>query len=156
MIKKLTLFLILGAILGSFGLGTLFGKSQVICSICSPDDVDFSLFWQTWRKIEKEYVSPGELDKQSMIYGAISGMVESIGDPYTVFLNPDDSKIFSEDIAGEFEGVGMEIGIRGGSLHVIAPLEGTPAQKAGIRAGDIIMKIDGNLLVDVNIDEVVK
>ena len=90
-----------------------------------------------------------------MIYGAISGMVKSLEDPYTTFLNPEDSKKFLEDVTGQFEGVGMEIGIRKGQLQVIAPLEGTPAQRAGLRSGDKIIKIEDTLTVDITIDEAV-
>jgi len=82
-------------------------------------------------------------------------MVESIGDPYTVFFDPEDTKKFLEDITGRFEGVGMEIGIRNNGLQVIAPLEGTPAQKAGLRAGDRIIKVDGKLTTELTLEEAV-
>ena len=87
-------------------------------------------------------MEPEKIDYQEMIYGAISGMTESLEDPHTVFMTPEDLKIFQEDVDGEFEGVGMEIGIREDQLTVIAPLEGTPAEKAGLRAGDKIIKIN--------------
>ena len=93
---------------------------------------------------------------QEMIYGAISGMLKVLNDPYTVFLRPEDTKKFLEDVKGTFEGVGMEIGIRDEQLQVIAPLEGTPAQKAGLRPGDKIFKVDGKSTTDITIDEVVK
>ena len=117
-------------------------------------DIDFSLFWDVWQKLEDKFY--GELDYQEMIYGAISGMVESLGDPYTVFFDPEETKIFEEDVKGVFEGVGMEIGVRDGELTVIAPLEGTPAQKAGLRAGDKIVKVDGTSTADLTTDEAVK
>lgn len=141
--------------LASFGLGILFGKSSVVCQVCPPEDIDFSLFWEAWRTLEDKFVEPERFDIQEMIYGAISGMVKALEDPYTTFLDPEKSKIFSEDISGEFEGVGMEIGIRKGELRVIAPLEGTPAQKAGLRAGDKIIEIDGEPSLDISIEEAV-
>jgi len=153
--KKLSLILLIGIILISFGLGSLFGKSQVVCQVCPPEDVNFSLFWEAWKILEERFVEPQKIDTQVMIYGAISGMVESLGDPYTIFLNPERSKVFSEDISGKFEGVGMEIGIRERELQVVAPLEGTPAQRAGLRAGDKIMKIDGEPSLDITIEEAV-
>lgn len=151
--KNLTLFFLIIVILAVFGLGFYFGKSQ--CEICPPEQVDFSLFWQAWNVIQEKFPDRGELNVQKMIHGAISGMVESLGDPYTVFLTPKDTKIFIEDVKGAFEGVGMEIGIRKNQLQVVAPLEGTPAQKAGLRAGDKIMKIDGKAALDITIDEAV-
>jgi len=153
--KKLSLIFIIVVMLTSFGLGTFFGKSSVVCQVCPPEDLDFSLFWEAWRTLEDKFVEPERLDIQEMIYGAISGMVKALEDPYTTFLDPEKSKIFSEDISGEFEGVGMEIGIREEELQVIAPLEGTPAQRAGLRAGDKIIKIDGESALDITIEEAV-
>lgn len=138
-----------------FFAGFYFGKSQVICPVCPPEDLDFSLFWETWQTLEERFVDKEKFNVDDMIYGAISGMVKSLGDPYTVFLDPDDTKRFVEDIKGTFEGVGMEIGIRKGQLQVIAPLEETPAQKAGLRAGDKIIKVDDTMTADLSIDEAV-
>jgi len=138
-----------------FGVGFWVGQNSVVCKVCPPQDVDFSLFWQTWKKLEEKYVRPELLDTQEMVHGAISGMVKSLEDPYTVFFNPEETKKFLEDVSGRFEGVGMEIGIRKGKLQVIAPLEGTPAQKAGIRAGDIIVKIEDTKTIDITIEEAV-
>jgi len=92
---------------------------------------------------------------QKMIYGAIQGMVSSIKDPYTVFFNPSDAKTFLEDVNGSFGGVGIEIGVRDGKFQVITPLEGTPAKKAGIMAGDIIMKVDGKPVNGITIEQLV-
>lgn len=138
-----------------FGIGFWFGKSQKVCPVCQPQEVDFSLFWETWSLIEEKFVDKENFDVQEMIYGAISGMVRSLNDPYTVFLPPEETKTFLEDVKGTFEGVGMEIGIRENQLQVIAPLEGTPAQKAGFRAGDKIMKIDEKSTIDVTVEEAV-
>jgi len=153
--KNLLLLSLIFAILISFGLGFYFGKGQVVCPVCPPENLDFSLFWETWSKLQEKYVDKEKFNTQEMIYGAISGMVKSLNDPYTVFLKPEDSKRFIEDVKGTFEGVGMEIGIRKGQLQVIAPLEGTPAQKAGLRPGDKIMKIDDKSTVDMTTDEAV-
>lgn len=139
--------LIIGA---SFGSGLYFGQTQ--CQICAPEEVDFSLLWETWHKLSEKYVDKGKLDIQKMIYGAISGMVDSLGDPYTVFLDPSDTKKFTDDVKGSFEGIGIEIGIRKGELQVIAPLDNTPAQRAGLKPGDKIIKIDDTLTADLSID----
>ncbi len=141
------------AILAGFGGGFYFGKLQ--CEVCPPEEIDFSLFWEAWNRLEEKFVDKDKFDTQEMIYGAVSGMVKSLEDPYTVFLNPGETERFKEDIAGTFEGVGMEIGIRNGQLQVIAPLEGTPAKKAGLRAGDKIIKVGDTLTADITIDEAV-
>ncbi|MFH1509983.1 MAG: S41 family peptidase [Candidatus Nealsonbacteria bacterium] len=154
--QNFVLFFLIILILITFSLGIWIGRNQVICQTCPPEKVDFSLFWETWNKIEEKYVGKGELDAQEMIYGAIRGMVNSLGDPYTVFLEPEDTKLFIEDVKGSFEGVGMEIGIKDNQLQVIAPLEGTPAQKAGLKAGDKIVEIDGESTAGITTDEAVK
>lgn len=153
--KKIVLILLVLGIGISFSGGVLVGRYTKVCPICPPEDVDFSLFWEAWRSLEQKYADPQKLDTSEMIYGAISGMVKSIEDPYTAFLDPQQSKTFLEDASGTFEGVGMEIGIRDGNLQVIAPLEGTPAKKAGLRAGDKILRVDSKLTADLSLEEVV-
>lgn len=120
-----------------------------------PDSIDFSLFWDSWTQIEEKFVNRSALDYQKMVYGAIDGMVKSLGDPYTAFFPPVESKKFSEDIKGSFDGIGAEIGMRKDILIVISPLEGSPAKKAGLLAGDQILKIDDKATADLNVDEAV-
>jgi len=90
-----------------------------------------------------------------MIYGAVRGMVDSVGDPYTVFFDPKEAKTFLEDVNGKFEGVGIEIGVRDGQIKVIAPLEGTPAKKAGLLPGDAIVRVNDTLTSNITIEKVV-
>jgi carboxyl-terminal processing protease len=142
-------------VFSSFGFGFWFGKSQVVCKVCAPEDIDFSLFWEAYHKLQEKFVSPEKFDVQKIIYGAISGMVKSLDDPYTVFFPPEETERFIEDVKGAFEGVGMEVGIRKGQLEVISPLEGTPAQKAGFRAGDKIIKINDTLAADLTVEQAV-
>ena len=106
-----------------------------------PSDVDFGLFWTVWDKMNAEYVDKTALDATKMVDGAISGMVAAVGDPYTVFLPPQENKEAKEDLGGSFEGVGIQLGFRDGHLAVVAPLPGMPAIKAGVRAGDYILNI---------------
>jgi carboxyl-terminal processing protease len=119
------------------------------------DAIDFSLFWSVWDLLKSKYVDAGNLDAKKLYYGAIKGMMEATGDPYTTFLDPSENQKFGEDISGNFEGIGAELGIKGGILTVIAPLQGTPAEKAGIRSGDKIIKIDGKAAGDMTIEEAV-
>ncbi len=101
---------------------------------------DFSLFWSVWDQITQNY--DGTLDYNKLIYGAIDGMVKSIGDPYTMFLTPDQSKKFNEDLEGSISGIGAEVGMKDDRAVIIAPIDNSPAQKAGLKPQDIILKID--------------
>jgi len=153
--KIIFVFLLLFLFGIGFSGGYFFGKTRVICEVCPPKDINFSLFWEAWKVLQEKFADKEKFDVQKMIYGAISGMVKSLEDPYTTFFNPEDTKRFIEDVKGTFEGVGMEIGQRKGQLQVIAPLENTPAQKAGLRAGDKIIKINDTLTADLTLDEAI-
>ncbi len=118
--------------------------------------VDFSSFWKVWNIVNKKYVSNDGSNNQEKVWGAISGLVGSLDDPYSVFFPPEEAEIFKSDISGEFQGVGMEIGIKNSTLVVIAPLKGTPAEKAGILPGDKIIKIDDKTSAGIPIREAVK
>lgn len=122
-----------------------------------PDLIDFSLFWQALRKLEEKFVDSDRINYQELLYGAISGMTESLGDDYTIFMKPEKTESFIESVSGEesFEGVGMEIAIKGKVLTVVAPLEGTPAYRAGIKPGDKILKIDDTPTDDLLLEEAV-
>ncbi len=121
-----------------------------------PDAIDFTTFWQSWKILKEKYVDTGKINNQTLIYGAISGLFESLKDPNTVFMPPSDAKKFNEEISGEFSGVGMEIGIRNEQLVIIAPLKDTPAERAGLKAGDKIIKIDDKVSIEMAVDEAVK
>ncbi len=106
-----------------------------------PDKVDFSLFWDAYNEIARKAVV--ELNPKQALYGSISGLVGTLKDPFSVFLNPDQSRQFIDDLAGQFDGIGAELALKDNQLIVVAPLEGSPAQKSGIKAKDVIVKIDG-------------
>lgn len=120
-----------------------------------PKDIDFGLFWDVWNKIEQNYGGTKTVDKRKMFYGAISGMVDGIGDPYTAFLDPDASKKFKEEVKGEFEGVGIELALKDNKLTVVAPLEDSPAAAAGIKPNDIVEKIDDKDTSSMTLDAAV-
>jgi carboxyl-terminal processing protease len=117
--------------------------------------IDFSLFWRTWDLLKEKYVDSNQLDSKKLFYGAIKGMLSATGDPYTTFFDPEENNKFNEDITGSFEGLGVEIGMKNNILTIIAPLEGTPAEKAGLRAGDKVLKIADKITSDITIDEAV-
>lgn len=105
-------------------------------------NVDFAMFWDVWQRLFTYYIESSALDKQKMVWGAISGMVNSLDDPYTVFLPPKENSDFKEDLGGQFEGIGAQLGLKEGRVMVISPLKGNPAEKAGIRSGDFILKVN--------------
>ena len=102
---------------------------------------DFGLFWTVWDKLNEQYVDKSKLVPQKMVEGAISGMVAAVGDPYTVFLPTAQNKEAKDELDGVFEGVGIQLGFKDSKLAVVAPLEGTPAKRAGVKAGDLIVRI---------------
>ncbi len=127
-------------------------------TVNASSDVDFYSFWKVWNLVEDKFISASstkEITNQEKVWGAISGMVNSLGDPYTIFLPPAENESFQESIEGSFAGVGMEVGIADGILTVVTPLKNTPAEKAGIESGDKILAIDGMTTQDIGIDEAV-
>lgn len=120
------------------------------------NDVNFNLFWQVWDMLEKNYVNRDKLNEKEMLYGAIHGLVASTKDPYTIFMDPNEAKTFDDDLAGTFEGIGAEIGIKKDRLVVIAPVPDSPAEKAGVRAGDFIAGINGSSTQGLSTDQAVR
>lgn len=118
--------------------------------------VDFDLFWRAWDKLGERYVDQSDLNPNDLLYGAIKGMFAATGDPYTTFFDPEETQAFNEELDGSFEGIGAEIGIENNLLTIIAPLDGSPAEKAGLRAGDLIIRINDEVSADLSITEAVK
>ena len=156
------IFLVIGYSLGQkrieISSSSITPKIQVENKLSSKDQtVDFSLFWQVYESLPKSYVDKSAIDGQKMMYGAISGMVRSLGDPYTAFLDPNQNDAMKSDLAGSYEGVGIQIGFnKEKRLTVISPLDGTPAEAAGIVAKDLILKIGDKDTFDMTLPEAVE
>lgn len=135
--------------------GKLYNKYVTAPSNKLTQDIDFNLFWNVWDILKKEYVDRDKLDDKKMFYGALKGLVESTGDPYTVFMEPKAALEFSNDLAGTFEGIGAEIGKKENIITIVAPLADMPAEKAGLKAGDQIYAINGQTTSGLAIDEAV-
>lgn len=164
--RHLAVYFFIIFILVSFGIGIWAGKvffsttkEAAYVDVVNRDtpeakNLDFSLFWRVWDTVAtKAYKQP--VDQEKMFYGAIKGLVSSLGDPYSSFLDPAETKDFDKELAGTLEGIGIEIGLKKQRLTVIAPIEGTPAEKAGLRAGDWILKINDESTVDMPLDTAV-
>ena len=156
----------------AFGAGLAVGGSSSTASIVSnipligdgldatPDQrADFTDFWKAWNALETNYVITNASSTlpsvKERIFGAIGGLAASYDDPYTVYFPPKEAKMFADTISGSFAGVGMEIDVKDGILTVITPLKGTPAEAAGIRAGDQIATIDGKSTDGLSVDKAV-
>lgn len=166
-LKKLSYVIISLIILGGlFGLGIYIGYSnrpeiEKISSVINKNPqvetiADFSTFWKVWNTLNEKSIYAKKVGDQDRVWGAISGLTSSLGDPYTVFFPPKENKSFNEEIAGSFEGIGAEIGMKDKILTIIAPLKDTPSWKSGVKAGDKIIKINkvntNNMTVDEAID----
>jgi len=104
--------------------------------------VNYSLFEKVWQEVKTKFVKQ-PVDEKKLFYGALTGLVASLGDPYSNFLDPELTQVFKSEISGSFEGIGAEIGIKNDKLMIIAPLPESPAEKAGLKAMDQILQIDG-------------
>lgn len=154
--KIRTFILILSFIILVGGTGYYLGERKVSLSVSSVDkrvvvnteipattgNIDFALFWDVWNKLTRYYIEPKTIDVQKLVHGAISGMVSAVGDPYTSFFPPKENKDFKEELGGAFEGIGAQLGMKDGYVIVMSPLRGTPAEKAGLRPNDYILKVD--------------
>ncbi len=162
--KKLSYFLIfLPILVFTLFIGIYIGERNTSSPILSNTELrdiatsdQFGAFWKAWQVLDEKYVTSSSTSVQNKIYGAIEGLTDSYKDPYTVFLPPVESKMFKDDIAGDFSGVGMEIGIKDKQLVVIAPMKDSPAERAGVKAGDAILSINGTSTLSMSTDEAVK
>jgi carboxyl-terminal processing protease len=162
------LFVIAG---GSFVLGHTVGRAgvratdarmaevvQVVGRSAPPPrsvrELDFQLFWDVWSLIQQDYLRKPVADDQ-LLYGAMKGIVANLGDPYSSYFPPERAKLFREDLSGQLQGIGAEIGIKDRRLTVIAPLPGTPAERAGLKSGDVILAVDGEVTLEFTLEEAV-
>lgn len=121
-----------------------------------PEAVDFGTFWQAWKTIDSFSLNYDKTSVQDRLYGAIRGLTGSLGDKYSEFFPPEDSAKFEEDIQGSFGGIGAELGTKDGQLVVVAPLKDTPAEEAGLKAGDQILLVNSSSTAGISIDQSVK
>lgn len=159
-------------VVGAFFVGTYVGyeKKAVVdkivgienkdSDVLTKDKVDFTPFWTVWKMIDDKYTNGTSTNNknitdQDRVWGATQGLVSSLGDPYSVFMPPKEKERFESDIAGNFSGVGMEVGMKDGLLTVISALPDTPAKRAGILSGDKLLKINGSSTAEMTTDEAI-
>lgn len=151
-------FFAFGMIVGKIGSGklTLNINPNLYAETELPAAFNNTLFKQVWTIIKDDYVDKDKLTDKDLFYGALTGFVSGVGDPYTVFLDPETTKDFEDQISGQFQGIGAEIGLKDGAVLVVAPLPDTPAARAGILAGDRIFAVDGKDVFGLSLDTVVR
>jgi carboxyl-terminal processing protease len=146
----------------AFSLG--FGTSRVVSppQVTKTNDgapVEFQqsmpVFWEAWKIINSDFYQQ-PVDQTKMSYGAIGGMVNALGDPHTAFLDADQAKFYDQELGGSFEGIGAEVEMRDGRLSIVAPIKGTPAEKAGLKAGDVVLKVDDTVIKDMTVYDAIK
>lgn len=120
------------------------------------EDLDFSLYGQVWSILSQNFANKEKLDAQKMFYGSLRGLVGSMSDPYTIFMDPEETDEFVQDMAGTFEGIGAEVALKDNFITIVAPLDDMPAQKAGIKAGDKIFSVDGTSTAGMTVDATVR
>ncbi len=128
---------------GAFAAGTVTGFTARAAS-ASDEPSQFSVFWEAWSLVDKYFVDQDKIDATKMTYGAIQGMLSTLGDEnHTVFFSPEEAKQQAESMEGSFEGIGAYVESKEGYIHIVAPIHGSPAEDAGILAGDIVFKVNG-------------
>lgn len=132
------------------------GATQSGTVIGNPEkEADIGLLWNVWRLLQAQYIEPDALKTNDMVNGAISGLVESIGDPYTVFMTPVENTDFRDALSGHLQGIGAELEERDNQVVVVSPIKGSPAEKAGLLPEDVIVKVNGEDIADQNLNDVV-
>ena len=166
----LALLLAFGAFFSGFQVNGILTEDKQSASIFSifaaekeiptpTQNIDLEKFWEVWNLLDEKFTSASstlKISDEDKINGAIKGMVRSFGDPYTVYMPPTESEAFNEDISGNFSGIGMEVGIRDNTITIISPLPDTPAEKAGLISGDLLIKIDDISTEGMSIDDAVR
>ncbi len=149
-----------GGFFFGFTAGTNMPKSIIVRGVSNmasdtASSTDFSVFWDAWNTINESYLRNASTSPENKVYGAVRGLVGSLNDPYTTFFDPAEQRKFEEDVNGNFSGIGAEIGMKKNQLIVIAPLKDTPASRAGLKAGDAILKINASSTQGLTVDEAV-
>ncbi len=119
-------------------------------------EVDISLLWSVWRLLITHYIHPEDLKSEPMLYGAVSGLVEAVGDPYSVFMTPAENREFHQSLNGRLQGIGAELTVRDSLVIVVAPIKGSPAARAGLLPEDIILEVDEKATTGMPLHEVVQ
>ena len=123
--------------------------------LTSDEQQRFKVFWETWQIVERDFYDKSQIDHQKLIFGAIKGMVDAVGDPYTVYQTPSQREVSDTDLRGSFDGIGIQVDMKENRLTVVAPIEGSPAEAAGFLPGDVVLAVDGKSLSGKTLNDTV-
>lgn len=155
-----SVLLVGGVFVAGYAIGVRNPSEVIVKGITNMGDpdvaADFSVFWEAWKKLQEFHVDGGKVADTKLVYGAAAGMTNAYNDPNTVFFPPEDSKKFEEDIKGEFGGIGAEIGMKNDQLVIVAPLKESPAERAGLKSGDKILKVGDTATAGLSVPDAVK
>lgn len=143
-------------ILLAFSAGTMVGSASAVAQSAQEAPEDFAVFWQAWEIVQAHFIDREVLDSKELTYGAVEGMLNALGDEgHTTFLTPSELEHQQSAMAGSFSGIGAQLGVKDGLPVIIAPIDDSPAAEAGIRAGDIILRVDGEDVTSFSLDKIV-
>lgn len=153
------LFLTVGFFVGTESAGVVPWVSKVAAAE-GPEGADLKPLFKAWELLDQNFAPASTtatttISREEKVWGAIAGLAASYGDPYTVFLPPEEKTIFETQVQGNFGGVGMEVDNKNGILTVVAPLKDTPAYRAGVKSGDLVLKIDGEETAGLQVEQAV-
>ncbi|MCK9578159.1 S41 family peptidase [bacterium] len=155
-IVVVVLIAVTASFLGGFYFNQYIWQKKYDSAQESLSGVDLLLLGDVIRELKNSFVDSDKINSEKMTYGLIAGAVKSLDDPYTVFFDPQETIAFKDDIAGSFSGVGIQVGSKDGQLRVIAPIKGTPAERAGILPGDLILQVNKESIADMPVDDVIR
>jgi carboxyl-terminal processing protease len=145
---------------GRTGNGPL-SRSRLVAAPPAPaqlseeDQQRFKVLWEALGEIERSYYQRSSLDREQLAQGAVRGLVEAVGDPYTTYVTPRHREFSDAELHGSIDGIGVQVDLREGQLRVVAPLEGSPGEQAGLRPGDVITQVNGQDISRVGLDDAV-
>ncbi len=140
----------------AFVVGNISGYSIRSAMAAEERPAQFPIFWEAWDYVVAHFVDRDKVDFTAMTYGAIEGMLASLGDEgHTTFLHPDAVKLHQTSLDGSFEGIGAYVSMEDGNVLIVAPITGSPAEQAGVLAGDIILEVDGESVAGKSLDQVI-
>ena len=149
---------IIGAIVAlvlAFGVGAAVGAFAMLTLRADDSPTDFGVFWQAWNTINENFIDREVLTSKELTYGAINGLVQALGDEgHTAFLSPEELEAQQRSIAGSFSGIGAQLGVEDGLPIIVAPFDGSPAAQSGVKAGDIILSVNGEDITGLSISAI--
>ncbi len=153
--RLFSFFLVLALVLGAFTAGNVTGfMARSVAA--SQEPAEFAVFWEAWDLVVAHFVDRDRIDFRAMTYGAIQGMLSSLGDEgHTAFLSPEELAQHESSLEGSYQGIGAYVAMEDGQVIIVAPIAGSPAEEAGIVAGDVILAVDGEPITDQTLSQVI-